>query len=178
MLPRMRALAVIACVLAAGALPAATVYKNVQPDGTVIYSDIPSAGAEEIDLPEIQFYTAPRLDTDLGSDDAAGQAAEQDSEGYDTFAIASPENDATLRDNAGNVSISLEIQPALRAGHQIDIRLDGTSIGRGSGTSVALTNVDRGTHTVQALVLDGDGREVASTGSVTFHLRRATKLLP
>ena len=174
----MRILPLLVCLVTAGPAVAETVYKHTQPDGTVVYSDRPTEGAEEIRLPEIQFYTAPQMDADALSRGRSREGAEDTGQGYDSVRIASPADDETVRDNGGNVSISLSLEPSLRPGHTIDIRMDGTSIGRGTGTSVALTNVDRGSHTVQAVILDENGREIASTGTITFHLRRVTKLLP
>lgn len=181
MLVGMRALICIACLLAVSGPLAQTVYKNVLPDGSVVYSDQRTEGAEPLELPEIQIYSAPSLQTD--SDRAAASArsgqpgmAEEEGDGYRRFAIANPGHDEPVRDNGGNVSVSLTLEPSLRPGHVIDIRMDGQSIGRGSGTSVALTNVDRGSHTVQAVVVDENGTEVARTESVTFHLLRASAL--
>ena len=152
-----------------------TVYKNVQPDGTIVYSDKPDEGAKELKLPEIQIYTPPPLPE---GDDRAANGGAAGFTGYESFAISSPANDETVRDNGGSVSIALTLKPSLQSGHVVDIRMDGASIGRGSSTSITLTNVDRGSHTVQAAVLDGDGAEVARTDSVTFHLKRASAIKP
>jgi hypothetical protein len=37
---------------------------------------------------------------------------------------------------------------------------------------VTLTDVDRGTHTVQAAIKDAQGKEIARSNSVIFHLKR------
>ena len=176
----MRIMLCIASLLAAASTAAQTVYKNVQPDGTITYSDRPTEGAEPLKLPEIQLYTAPPLDSDAALAGSSRQAAGErdDGQGYRTFAITSPADDEAVRDNGGNVSITLQLEPELRAGHVIDIRMDGSLIGRGSSTSVSLTNVDRGSHTVQAVITDESGNQVAATDSVTFHLRRVSALLP
>ena len=160
----MLALLVVIPVQAAG------IYKIVQPDGTVVYSDRPAQGAEEVKLPELQTYTPPPSPAGLPNLDALRPPT--DEAAYERFVIASPANDATLRDNGGNVSISLDLAPGLKPGHSVDIRMDGESLGKGAGTSITLTNVDRGSHTVQAVVVDADGQQVATTPSITFHLQR------
>ncbi len=169
----MRFAFVMLLVLTTPSVSAAGVYKNVQPDGTIVYSDRPAEGAEEIKLPELQTYTpAPIPESDTAG--AARTEAGSESAGYKTVAISSPENDATLRDNAGNVSVNLRIEPPLKPNHTVDIRMDGKSIGKGRGSAVNLTNVDRGTHTLEAVIVDESGKEIGRTGSVVFHLNRAS----
>ena len=170
----MRLTVVTVLLLASPLAFAAAVYKNVQPDGTITYSDQKAEGAEELKLPELQTYTAPPLGGDRASDAATGAADPADAIGYKSIVIGSPENDTTLRDNAGNVSVSLTLEPALQVKHSVDIRMDGQSIGKGRGTTISLTNVDRGTHTIEAVVLDETGKEVARSAPTVFHLNRAS----
>ena len=56
--------------------------------------------------------------------------------------------------------------------------MDGQPIGQGASTSATLTNVDRGSHTIAAAVVDADGNQVAKADPVTFTLHRVSKLLP
>jgi uncharacterized protein DUF4124 len=143
---------------------AETVYKTVDDDGNIIFTDKPSENAEEIKLQELQTIDNPNpirstprpRQTDKGSL-------------YKTFFIANPANDSGIRSNNGSVSISVSLEPTLRPGHKIIISMDGKEIG--SGTSVSLQNVDRGTHSISASVVDGDGKKLISTSS-TFSLLR------
>ena len=91
---------------------------------------------------------------------------------YRTFRVTSPTQDEAIRDNAGNVTIRLSLQPGLRSGDTIDISLDGRRVGSGDSTTVHLAQVDRGTHTVRATIRDANGQVVARTDGVTFHLLR------
>ena len=171
----MRLTLVIVLLVTPPLLLAGAVYKNVQPDGTVVYSDQPAQGAEELKLPELQTYTPTPIRGGDDQDRAASAAADPAGfAGYQTVAVSSPEDDATLRDNAGTVSVSLTLEPALQVKHSVDIRMDGQSIGKGRGTSISLTNVDRGTHTLLAVVLDETGKEVGRSDTLTFHLNRAS----
>ncbi|MDX1434680.1 MAG: DUF4124 domain-containing protein [Gammaproteobacteria bacterium] len=149
------------------------IYKFVLPDGRITYSDRPpedDPDAQEVRLSPLQTYSpppTPALDT------ASSRPKPDDAAGYEELEVTSPANDATLRDNGGSVSISIALKPGLHSGHSIDIVMDGKSIGSGNSTSVTLTNVDRGSHTVQAKVLDEAGKVVISSNSITFHLQRA-----
>jgi uncharacterized protein DUF4124 len=151
-------------------LGAETVYKTVDEEGNIIFTDKPSEDAEEIKLQELQTIDNPKP----GS---APKPRQPDIEEftYKTFLVSSPANGSGIRSNDGSVSISVSIEPALRTGHKITIAMDGKEIG--SGSSVSLQNVDRGTHSVTASVVDGSGKNIISTSS-TFSLLRAPKPAP
>ena len=158
--------------LAVGAAHAGSIYKYTLPNGDVVYSDKapPADQGEEVKLEPLQSFSfppAPPLEDSADKEEAPKPV------GYETFKVTNPTNDATIRDNGGNVRVSLSLSPGLQSGHSIEVMVDGQSIGSGKGTSVTLTDVDRGTHTVQAAVRDNQGKEVARSNSVIFHLKRA-----
>ena len=62
-------------------------------------------------------------------EDSAEKKKNQEEEGYESFKVTSPANDSVIRDNGGNVRVSLSISPGLRSGHQIDVMVDGQSVG-------------------------------------------------
>jgi hypothetical protein len=160
----------LACV---ACLPVqAKIYKWVMPDGSIQYSDRPQEeGAKELDLPPLQTFTPPPTPA-LDRDDEDQKTA---AAGYDSVRVVAPKPDESLRDNAGTVTVRVELEPPLQPGHKVEILLDGTAIGSGAGSSATLTNVDRGSHTVSAVVKDAEGRSVASAPGVTFHLKRAAR---
>lgn len=164
------------CMLLFAAPAGAGIYKWVAPDGSVIYSDKPRKGAEEVELEPLQTYTSPPLPRKGAQSGATDSESAEAFEGYDEFEIVSPQNDAAVRDNGGQVTVSMALSPALEEDHVISLFMDGRSLGKGGrSTSVTLRNVDRGTHILQAAVTDDSGKEVARTKSVTFHLLRASR---
>ena len=56
------------------------------------------------------------------------------------------------------------------------MRVSGTvfEIARGSQTSQSLSNVDRGTHTVSARVVDSNGTTLIDAAPVVFHMQRVS----
>lgn len=158
-------------MLAAGTAQAGKIVKYTLPSGEVIYSDKPppeATSGEEVSVEPLQTFStppAPPLE-----DSSAGK--EKEPVGYEEFKVTSPSNDTVIRDNGGNVRVSLSLSPGLQSGHSIEIMMDGQSIGSGQSTSLTLTEVDRGTHTVQATVKDKDGKVIARSNSVIFHLKR------
>ena len=157
-------------MLAVGAAQAQKIYKYTLSDGKVVYSDRPPPAdqAEEVTLEPLQTFRLPPAQPLPKS----APAKKDEPDGYEEFAVTSPSNDATIRNSGGNVQVRVSLSPGLRSGHSIEVTMDGKSIGSGSGTSITLTEVDRGTHTVQAAVKDDGGKVIARSNSVIFHLKR------
>ena len=86
----------------------------------------------------------------------------------------SPTLDSAIRSNKGNISISIILEPSLRSGHRILITMDGKELSKGSGKSASVTNIDRGTHTVGASVIDSSSNAIISASS-TFSILRSTQ---
>ncbi len=152
----------------------AEIYRWTDEAGTVIYSDQPRQGAETVDLPGITSYRSPAIPTESAAADST-QDFDEESASYEAFAISSPANDATIRDNSGRVEVSLSLTPALQEGHSVVYELDGEQF-KVEGVSHALTNVDRGTHTLKAHIVDSQGKAVTAVAKTTFHLKRISIL--
>lgn len=143
------------------------VYRSVDEDGNIIFTDKPSPDAEKVEINEVQTidpgntprfnYTPPKKS--------------QDATVYKNITITSPANDETLSANEGNVSVSVSVEPRLFPGHTIVLYLDGSPAGEGSG-QFNLTNLDRGTHTLVAAVKDQSGKEFIKSESVSFTVQR------
>jgi archaellum component FlaG (FlaF/FlaG flagellin family) len=157
-------------VLFLNCLSAETVYKTMDEEGNVIFTDQPSDEAEEIKIQKLETIKNPN--TPKYTSRPTQEEQESDSNYYESFTVTSPENGAGIRSNAGNVSISLAINPTLKRGHRIVILMDGKEVG--TGLSASLQNVDRGTHSISAKVVDSNGKNIISTSS-SFSLLRATK---
>jgi hypothetical protein len=171
----MKQVAVILCLaLAGGAVPAEEVYKVIQPDGTVEFTDSPPPGeaAEQVEIPPLNTAEPPASPTS-----SAPSSTDAASRSYSEFRITSPSDGESIRDNAGNVNIDLSLKPTLRSGDKIDVLLDGRSVGGGNKTAITLSEMNRGTHSVQALVKDSAGKVVARSNSVTFTLQRRSAIL-
>src|SRR5690606_17159241 len=85
------------------------IYRGVGPDGETVFSDTPSPGSVEIEKKEIPTVPAtvppppPRAPRDR-------DAAVAD---YKRVEIIAPENDSIVRDNLGNVSVNVAVEPGL-----------------------------------------------------------------
>ena len=95
---------------------------------------------------------------------------------YVQLTITRPAADETIHDNSGNLTVEVTLSPALQGeqGHRIQLYLDGIAVGNPSGLS--LTEIDRGAHSLQAVVVDRDGRALIASAPVPFYMWRASAL--
>ncbi|OLO04515.1 DUF4124 domain-containing protein [Salinicola socius] len=156
---------------------AASVYRHVDADGKVVYSDEPKAG-QRIDLKPITVVDPVEIES--GTYPPKPAAAPTPAIEYDRFAITSPANGQTLpTGQAGNVQVKLAIEPALQRDDRVQLRVDGKISQSPMHTSVfALSQLDRGEHQLQAELLDAQGRVRLSTPTVTLYVQRASVNLP
>ncbi len=148
----------------------AAVYMERDAEGNIVFTDHPtSPAAKPVELPPPSTYQPPPLPRLQDTQSTPSPTADT---GYKSLAIASPPNDEPLRANNGEVDVVVAIDPPLRPGHQLRLLLDGRVVAEGGETHFRLENVDRGTHQLQAEVLDTSGRVVLSSPVSTFHLLR------
>ena len=161
---------VFACATAS-----AEVYRRVGPDGQVYFSDQPGPGAERIEVkpvPTIQMPTPVPTET-MAQPDAGQQ--EEGVDAYASFSIVSPASDEAIRANDGNVTIRMELEPGLLPGHTIKLKVDGEDgkdMNTVDGSSIQLVSMSRGRHTVEAMVVDGEGNVLIQTEPVSFNVLR------
>jgi len=154
------------------ATASAQVFKRVGPDGKVYFSDEPGPDATQIEVAPAQTISLPPVS---GRDEAVGEQDQADPV-YTSFAIVSPTSEQEIRANDGNVLVQLSLQPELKSGHTITLTIDGQdgeAIKPGGGMSVALSNLSRGHHTVEARVVDDAGKVLIQTSAVGFNVLRA-----
>jgi hypothetical protein len=164
----------LALLLAAPLFAAETGYRIVHPDGTVEFSDHPTEGAEEIRIEELSTYPAQRPRPAAAPPPPSEPAAEADlhTGSYDTFAIASPQEQETVFFNEEGMTVTFNIEPSISAGHEVVLRLDGVKVASGSSASFTLKNIYRGPHTLSASIIDEQGEVILEAEPVTFFMRQ------
>ena len=143
-------------------LLAEDVYRTVDEHGNVIYTDTPAQGAEKIRVDEVQT---------INPGDVPQFVYTQPADAGDTYSrleIVSPENDSVIQGNNVTVSVALEPPLNLRTGHYLELRLDGNEAASGSGLQFTLSNLERGTHTLDMAVVDQSGNRLIISPPVSF----------
>lgn len=144
------------------------IYKTRGPGGEIIFSDQPSKDAKEIVVPAGSTYTAPDLPQFVPSTSTAKTSRAFN---YTSFQITAPENDATILVDATAVTVQVNLQPGLQSGHKLQFLYDG-QVTEASGLSYTYQDLERGSHTLQARVVDKADNEIQSTATVTIHVKR------
>jgi len=154
----------------------AAIYKFYDENGNVVFADQPGPNAEEIEKKDIQTVKTPKI---IPTTKLTNTDQDKKKFSYTEFKISNPKNDATIRDNNGDINVDITIKPQLRSKlkHKIVLLLDGKSVSDpGSATAFALHNVDRGQHSLSARIIDKEGNAIKTTDAVTVHLKRFSKL--
>ncbi len=163
--------------LAAFKASAAPAWRWVDADGVVHYSDRPVEGAVLVDLPE-GGGIAPSPTTAIARPAAPAPPAEP-VERYTRFDIVSPTQQETFWNIGGNLPVQIALQPSLQQGHRLDVILDGNrQMLDMSGTSATLSEVWRGVHTIQAVIVDTAGNEVLRSLPIQFMVQQTSILNP
>lgn len=161
----MRLTVLLLGVAVAMPVAAAEVYRTTDAAGNVIFSDQPSPGAEKVQIQEtatIPGDDAPRFEYTPPAEAFA----------YRKVTIESPADDEALRPEDASVNVSVAVEPQLRSQDSLVLMLDGREFAAGTSQSFALADLDRGTHTVQALVREQGGKILARSSTVSFHVLR------
>lgn len=163
---------------------AAEVYRWVDDDGEVHYSDRPQEGAETVVIEEAQTFSTPARQNTRSDNPSSASAPsadddednDQEASGYSNFEIVSPRQEEVFWNIGGELSVSLRSRPRIRSGHTIYLIMDGQEVQqlpRGR-MQVRLSDVFRGTHTLQAEVRDAGGSTIARSDSVQFTVQQTS----
>ncbi|HQR51230.1 MAG TPA: DUF4124 domain-containing protein [Methylophilaceae bacterium] len=165
-----------------------TVYESRDAQGNTVFSDKPSPGAKAIELPQpnvIQTDLLPPPPAQAAPVSGAGKKASIDADAtpvYSSLAIASPGDQDSIYTNTGAFDVTLKIDPDLRTnqGDFIQLKLDGTLVPQQfsapdisiSSADWAASATDNTAHTLQAAILDKQGKILIESAPVTFYAHR------
>lgn len=145
-----------------------TVYKWVDAQGVVHYSDQPHPNAQKLEVRGAQTFSALPLPATTSSMPAP-QEAQPSAAAYQGCTISQPTDQQMLM-NVYQATAVVEASPQLRNGDEVRLFVDGKQIS-GSGTSFTFPVV-RGQHSVQAVIEDSTGQIVCETSTVTFFVHQ------
>lgn len=155
----------------------AEIYKTINPDGEVIYTDKPSPQGKKVELPGLSTYEPPAAI--VQPIPRVRRSRSIASGTYDEFSIQEPKDRSVIRNNLGIVDVTVALKPALkdkdrhRIQYILDKELYGPAIAK---TTIRISNLPRGRHTLSANLVDKKNNVLASTGTVIFHMRRHSSL--
>jgi hypothetical protein len=167
-------------LLTALSVQAAVIYKWVDADGVVHYSDQASPGAEKIVTATSSAASAagPRGSTGATPHPQMPQQAAQKGLNYSEFLISSPVPDQSFF-GEDVIAVHLTLSPSLRPNQGITWHLNGKQLDfPPDSVSFALPRLDRGTYVLTATITDQQTGESQSSNGVTFFVRQPSTLSP
>jgi hypothetical protein len=163
--------------LLASATVLAQAYRWVDEDGITHYSDVPTEGAEEVQLSEYSRNTGARLYRERATSRAeAEQPADDQPFRYESLSISSPGPEETLWNIDGVLNVSVAVSPGLQSGHQLRVYHNGQQQ-LVTGTSFQIEEVYRGVHNLQAEVIDATGRLMIRSETNRFYVQQNSVIM-
>ncbi len=154
---------------------AQTVYRWVDKNGVVHYSDQPHQNAKEVKLGSATVL--PFKVSGADQPETAPRPATASPPSYQVKILA-PAPGTTIWPVNYKIHAQVRVTPPLGGGALLKYELDGKTMGKPThSTSVELKPVYRGTHTLTVSVLGPKGNAVA-TGSSKFYARQHSLLHP
>lgn len=170
---KLQILITTAILVLTASLSSAEVYKIVDKDGKVTYTDKPPASSPNAPLELPPINTQPGLLPSPPPDESPPAEEAR----YSRIAILQPPASYTVTPGQLDLIVQVEIKPELQTGHLVKFLLDGKPVGRPlPATQIRLDNLERGTHKIEAIILDANGRRVAGSTPVEFHVQRPSRL--
>ena len=165
----------IALCLVGAAAQAVPVYRWVDDNGQVHYSDRPGPGAVRTELSAAAPSTnAGQSSSPVQSPALAAQATTL-ATSYESLAVIQPAPRETLWGTGGRVEIAIGIAPDLQPYHRLGLYLDGVLTDlQTQAIRFEIADVHRGEHTVQAVILDEDDNELLQSAPVTFFVQQTS----
>jgi hypothetical protein len=151
-------------------------YRWVDKDKTVHYSDRPQPGADALDVKPAQTYSAPAPAAATNAARSTGREANGAARPRASCGITSPTQDQVFP-NVQSVMVSYRGPNDGTA----QLQLGGTSsqsLSAPAGQSFTISPIARGTYTATVTITGEAGSELCRTQTVTFHVRQPSLLSP
>jgi len=155
---------------------AVPVWTWVDESGQRHYSDRPVEGATQVEVGTSQTFSAGDAPPPVvPSTNSQADQVPDPGTFYTILDVISPEPEETLWNIGATMTVEVAVYPALRAAHMIDVIYDGQRMEAFTrDLSISITDVFRGEHSIQALILDADGAELMRSTPVTFFVRQTS----
>jgi hypothetical protein len=166
---------VLAAVLLSPLAASQEIYRWVDKNGVVHYSDQPGPGAERVTITgsyarQPEESEAPALYRSEPAEERAGPA-------YQSIAVTRPAMDEAFFGSDADVAVEIALGGELQPGHEVALFFDGRRVGS-DGLTATLSGVGRGTHFLRAAVLDASGTPLITSPQIIFHVRQASTANP
>ena len=105
-------------------------------------------------------------------------AMASESAAYQSLRVIAPENNSAFWNAAGNVTIKVDAHPRYDSQSEDSLRVYMDQVFIGIGPVVRISDVNRGTHSVYAVIVDANGNTLITSPTIHFTLHKPSALLP
>lgn len=156
----------------------ATVYVNENNNG-VEYTDTPTSNSNKVEVPAVNSISTPAPAAATSAQSASTKEGAGNETGatstastYKTFQIVSPASETNIQ-NQPVIPVQMKVEPNMLPGDKIQLMLDNKPAGTpSSASSQQLGLVERGTHSLYAMIVNNKDQVIKQTESVTFYVHR------
>ena len=171
-------LALVTATLLISPLVQAAVYKTVDAEGNVTYTDqAPADGSAPMDLPELSVISTdieplPQTEPGTGEPDAPLAPTMRELRRlYRDFRITQPAPEETFWGTGNTVVARWDSSTPITPEMSVRLFVDGQPQAAAQQGMAALT-LDRGEHTIYAELLNERGRRIVTSATVTFFVKQ------
>lgn len=153
----------------------AQIYKTVDDQGNISFGDAPQKNSKQLEVPKSNTVKAVEVPEKITEEKAdSTQVAFK----YTSLKITSPADDTGVAHGAGDLSVSISTAPALRSEDSLRLLMDGKAQGESASGGFQLSNIDRGSHKLQAVIVDPSGKVLKKSSTITVHIMRPSAASP
>jgi hypothetical protein len=143
-------------------------------NGVTQYSDRPVPGAKRVEMSTAAPVAAP-APAAAATPAAAAQTGDSQAVQYDSLEIWQPENGESFFGTDATVTVRMRSEPALAAGDRLLLYVDGKLIEEAINSyDHTLAGLERGVHSMSAVILDAKGNEKIRSEPRVFHIRQTS----
>jgi hypothetical protein len=151
-------------------LSTADVYKTVDKDGKIKYTDRPSTeNAEKMKLREIN--TVPGAEP-LPESTPVATYDSRTAELQYQIGIISPRSDVIIPVGQRDLAIAINLNPGLQQGHLLVYFMNGELLEETTMNNIIVKDVPRGTHTLVVEAIDANGQSLGTSPPVVVNVIR------
>lgn len=146
-------------------------------NGVTHYSDRPVPGARRLEIVGVTSPNPPPAVAAQGQ--PAAKPAQPAAIEYRLLEIWQPENGASFFGADATVDVRMRSEPELAATHRLMLYLDGKPIeGPRNTLEHSLGALERGAHSLTAVIIDEQGNEKIRSQPTVFNVRQPTTIAP
>jgi len=146
----------------------AGLYKGLDDEGNITYSDKPFQDSEKFTPPPLSIVDAPRVkEKEEATEEKPAKFK------YTSFNIIAPKNNDTIW-NEPALTVKFQLKPELNIAenHTVWLLMDGKPLVKNSQSmSLQIGRADRGAHKLQGQVRNKEGKIVVRTRTIIVHIK-------